>query len=161
MHFVEHFAGNIHIAIFIQALEENVGCSDARLDFERFEDTMKGYTFHCELDALSAASPPPKLSFNTATLSKSLDRKISFEHAICQCASHSVLVFFFPNILYASLSIRESQDWAFLKSNKNYKIFIQRAKRITSNIFSIWGSWWRKLQQKLCNKYYIKNYNKN
>ena len=59
--------------------------------------------------------------------------------------------------LCVSLSIRESQDWAFLKRNKNYTAFIQNATKITSDIFSIWGSWWRKLQQKLHNKNYIKS----
>ena len=68
VHFIEHFAGGIRIAFFTQVLEENVVCCEAEYDFDRFEDTIEGDSFHCELVALSAVSPPSKLSFNSDTL---------------------------------------------------------------------------------------------
>ena len=58
MYFVEHFVGDIHNALFTQVLKENVVCSDTGFDFDRFEDTMEGDSFHCELVALSAVRPP-------------------------------------------------------------------------------------------------------
>ena len=68
MHFVEHFACGILIVFFTQVLKKNVVCSDARLDFDRFDDMMEGDSFHCELVTISVVSPPSKLRFNTATL---------------------------------------------------------------------------------------------